>query len=312
MQTIMFDLAYETLTAPSPPSTPTHTPTADAPAPAPAEPDLAPDDLAADDEALDSYCDTHTVAEPLPLSTLNRQRKVEAQIVMSATTLLGLDHQPGLPARLRCDPAEIARRIGDTAQINTPPVIRVRRLFADPTDARLLQWTPEPAVQRVATRVRDLPRPDLPPHRWTHPRHRPPETPHPRRTHHRSNSQALRRTRTSYATTPTSTSPPRTPTPTTRHRTARRAAGPPDAPATTDHPADHPADHPMSTGRPDPTPRWNSYATTPRTSNGPYPTGHRYTTEPPPALGHGSTAPTTRSVMELELTLMCQRAPEGS
>jgi hypothetical protein len=38
------------------------------------------------------------------------------------------------------------------------------------------------------------------------------------------------------------------------------------------------------------------------------PTGHRYTTEPPPALGHGSTAPTTRSVMELELTLMCQRA----
>jgi hypothetical protein len=38
------------------------------------------------------------------------------------------------------------------------------------------------------------------------------------------------------------------------------------------------------------------------------PTGHRYTTEPPPALGHGSTAPTTRSVMELELTLLIQRA----
>ena len=28
------------------------------------------------------------------MSTLNRQRKVEAQIVMSASTLLGLDHHP--------------------------------------------------------------------------------------------------------------------------------------------------------------------------------------------------------------------------
>jgi hypothetical protein len=34
------------------------------------------------------------------------------------------------------------------------------------------------------------------------------------------------------------------------------------------------------------------------------PTGHRYTTESPPALGYGSTAPTTHSVMELELALM--------
>ncbi len=37
------------------------------------------------------------------------------------------------------------------------------------------------------------------------------------------------------------------------------------------------------------------------------PSGHTYISEPPPALGHGST-PLPESVMELELMLMIQRA----
>jgi len=73
------------------------------------------------------------------VDTLHRQRTVEAQIVTSASTLLGWDHQPAHLRGYGSIPAEIARRIGDTAQINTPPVIRVRRPFADPTDGRLLQ-----------------------------------------------------------------------------------------------------------------------------------------------------------------------------
>jgi hypothetical protein len=149
-------------------------------------------------------------------------------------------------------------------------------------------------VQRVATAVRDLPRPNLPPHRWTHPRidhlkphiHGGPTT--------AGNSQALAKNAHALRDhpgvhvtlqhyqhqPPDDTGPP-----------GRPPGGPPDeAPA----------------GRPDTT--LEHLSENARDIEWTLPTGHRYTTEPPPALGHGSTAPTTRSVMELELTLMAQRA----
>jgi hypothetical protein len=108
------------------------------------EPDLAPGDLPADDEVLDSCCDTHVMPVPLPLSTLYRQRKVEAQIVMCASTLLGLDHQPAYLRGYGAIPAEIAKRIGDTAQINTPPQYGSADCSPTPPTHACCRWKPEP------------------------------------------------------------------------------------------------------------------------------------------------------------------------
>jgi hypothetical protein len=108
---------------------------------------LAPGDLDPDDPVLDTSSDDAHSTDPAagagrrPSSgpVLTRQdHHLQIQIVMSAATLLGLDEQPALLRGYGAIPAEIARRIADTTTTHDPGTLNIRRLFCDPVDGRLL------------------------------------------------------------------------------------------------------------------------------------------------------------------------------
>ena len=62
---------------------------------------------------------------------------VEVQVVVSLATVLGLDEEPGLLRGYGAVPAETIRQIVDVAEASGAAT-RLRRLFCDPTDGRLL------------------------------------------------------------------------------------------------------------------------------------------------------------------------------
>jgi hypothetical protein len=108
-------------------------------------PPLSAHDLSADDPALDAYADppAHSDPDGVPLppprpQLQRRQRHVEAQVVISAATLLGLDEEPAMLRGYGAIPSEIARQIADNSIDDEPARIFVRRLFCDPVDGRLL------------------------------------------------------------------------------------------------------------------------------------------------------------------------------
>jgi hypothetical protein len=122
---------------------------------------LAADDPAADDPAFDTFCDPNPDGggrddgggrgrPPL----VPRQRRVEAQVVLAATTMLGLDEQPALLRGYGAIPAEIARRIADTSAGEDPSRVLVRRLFCDPLDGRLLSM--ETTARRFTAPLRQF------------------------------------------------------------------------------------------------------------------------------------------------------------
>ncbi len=241
--------------------------------------------------------------------------------MIAASTLLGLDNQPGLLRGYGTIPAGLARQIAEHAD---NPLLR--RLFCDPIDGRLLGM--DTATRCYTGTPRQFiywARPDMPPDRSRHQTRRPPHPPHRPRTH-----QPRQRTRTRQE-------PPHHPRPPRHHRdhhhprprpthTPRPAAGParrsrPPArrsrpPARRRRPARpaHPRDQrprpslqlanrrrPTPTASPpaDPMPRPRHR---PQPRRGPAPhlrarapdidwtmrTGHTYRRPPPPALGHGS------------------------
>jgi hypothetical protein len=253
--------------------------------PLPREPDLGRV-TCCDDEALDSCCDTHradavAVVDAAP-QTHGRSPDRDPERVDAA----GWTTSRPTYAATGAIPAEIANASVTPPRSTPHPRSGSGDCSPTPPTAPAADGNPNTAVRR-SLREFAIFRDHTCRLSRTHPRHRPPPTPHQRRTHHRRNGQHWRRTRTSYETTPTSTSapqryqhrPPDEPQPT------RRATGP-DARA--------------------------AARQTPPTSTGPCPPA---TATPPnhhQPLGHGSTAPTTRSVMELELTLMIQRETAAS
>jgi hypothetical protein len=62
---------------------------------------------------------------------------VEVQVVVSLATVLGLDDEPGLLRGYGAVPADTIRQIVAVAEA-TGAATRIRRLFCDPTDGRLL------------------------------------------------------------------------------------------------------------------------------------------------------------------------------
>jgi hypothetical protein len=143
LDAIMYDHIYESILASMPVAGPDPRPTPDpagsveAAGSGVSSCDL--DDPGPDDPAQDSYA-----ADPAPdLSPprrpwVPRRRWVEAQVVMSASTLVGLDEQPALLRGYGAIPAEIARQIADTSS-DDPARVQLRRLFCEPTDGRLVQ-----------------------------------------------------------------------------------------------------------------------------------------------------------------------------
>jgi hypothetical protein len=230
---------------------------------------LAPTDLDADDPAQDTYADTGTTpAAPIRHLT-RRQRRVEAQVVIGATTLLGLDEQPALLRGYGAIPAEIARRIADTSQDDSPSRILLRRLVCDPEDGRLL--TMDTRARLYQGPLRDF-------------------------TIYRDQACRLSggRIRDIDHITPSTRGGPTT-------------AGNGQALAKNSHVLrDHPKVH-VRTGRPPPGLAAEDRLTALR-ANAPdidwtLPTGRVHRSEPPSALGHGATPTPLRSIGELSVEL---------
>jgi hypothetical protein len=216
---------------------------------------------------------------------VERQRKVEAQVVMPISTLLGLDEQAALLRGYGAIPAEIARQIANTSTTDSPARLLVRGLFCDPLDGRLLTMETQARLftgrlrqfitmrdqscRLTGGRIRDLDH-ILPDARGgptaAHNGQSLAKNPHVLRDH-----------------------------PGVKVRTKPYQPHPPDGPPGPGGPGG-PPDDPLAELRANaPDIEWT------------WPTGHSHISEPPPALGHGSTA-LPESVIELELMLMIHRA----
>ena len=96
-----------------------------------------------EDSAWDQYAPAAAQApvsaaeRPPLLGRLQARRDVEVQVVVSLATVLGLDDEPGLLRGYGAVPADTIREIVDVAGA-TGGATRLRRLFCDPTDGRLL------------------------------------------------------------------------------------------------------------------------------------------------------------------------------
>jgi hypothetical protein len=292
-----------------------------------AGPDLDPGDLPVDDPAHDTYTDPEAVPVPGVRALQRRQRKVEVQVVMSWATLLGLNEDPALLRGYGAIPAEIARRIGDTSTDDHPSKIRLRRLFCDPADGRLLSMDTDTrlfkgplrqfAMFRDHTcrlsggRIRDIDH--------ITPAHRGGPTsaangqalaknPHVLRDHPGVHVR-IRPYRPGRDGPPDGGDGP----PDEGHGPQRPPG--PSGPAGGSPPGGDPGgspDAPRDGPRDGPSGRDSHELLDDLRANAPnvewtLPSGHTHLCEPPPALGHGSTAPPPTSVMELEFTLAIQR-----
>ncbi len=102
------------------------------------EPDPTPADPAWDQYApAAGQAPVPTAEIPPLLGRLQAKRDVEVQVVVSLATVLGLDDEPGLLRGYGAVPADTIREIVDVAEA-TGGATRLRRLFCDPTDGRLL------------------------------------------------------------------------------------------------------------------------------------------------------------------------------
>ena len=116
------------------------------------------DDPPPDDAAWDSYPDTESLRQPssrapkrvtqVTTPPMPVPAQVELQVVLSASTLLGLDQEPALLRGYGAIPASIAAQILDSANgtsrqecsrgDRSNPGVLVRRLLCDPVDGRLV------------------------------------------------------------------------------------------------------------------------------------------------------------------------------
>ena len=277
-----------------------------------------------------------------------RDQHLEIQILMSAPTLLGLDEQPALLRGYGAIPAEIARRIADTTTTNDPGTLNLRRLFCDPDDGRLLTMDTHTrrftgplrayAIYRdqdcriSGARIRDID------HITAH-RHHGPTSAH--------NGQSLARNAHVLRDHPHVHVTTRAPDPRPGERPGmQRGDGsvdpPTDPPASppAEQPDEQPGEHPAAPSdgphseHPVPTPDPPVDATSQRPlappdpvaerptpeellrnlrHNAPnidwtMPTGRTYTSEPPPALGHGHTARPFSSLLDVRLEDLTHRA----
>ncbi len=107
---------------------------------------LSQHDLDPYDDALDTYPTDQPPPPTTPARARVRRRSpvtVEAQIVIGAGTLLGLDDAPVLLRGYGAIPAEIARQIADGGggaggEVSESTRLMLRRLICDPLDGRLL------------------------------------------------------------------------------------------------------------------------------------------------------------------------------